>query len=76
MKAMIFHRGREMAHPEVGREKMKRLLKDVAEYAHVETPPRMEANILLALLAPKKVAPRRSEAGSQAPAKETSSQQP
>lgn len=54
VKAMIFHRGREMAHQEVGRAKMERLLKDVAEHAQVEMFPRMEANILLALLAPKK----------------------
>jgi translation initiation factor IF-3 len=54
VKAMIFHRGREMAHQDVGRAKMDRLLKDVGEHALVEFGPRMEANILLALLAPKK----------------------
>jgi translation initiation factor IF-3 len=54
VKAMIFHRGREMAHQDVGRAKMDRLLKDIMEYALVEFGPRMEANILLALLAPKK----------------------
>jgi translation initiation factor IF-3 len=54
VKAMIFHRGREMAHQEVGRAKMARLLEDVAEHAQVEIPPRMEANILVAMLAPKK----------------------
>jgi len=57
VKAMIFHRGREMAHQDVGRAKMERLLKDIMEYALVEFGPRMEANILLALLAPKKGAP-------------------
>ena len=54
VKAMIFHRGREMAHQDVGRAKMERLLKEVNDYALVEFGPRMEANILLALLAPKK----------------------
>jgi translation initiation factor IF-3 len=54
VKAMIFHRGREMAHQEVGRAKMERLLKDIADHALVELGPRMEANILMALLAPKK----------------------
>lgn len=58
VKAMIFHRGREMAHQEVGRAKMERLLKEIAEHAQVELGPRMEANILMALLAPKKGAPR------------------
>ena len=54
VKAMIFHRGREMAHQDVGRAKMDRLLKEITDHAQVEFGPRMEANILLALLAPKK----------------------
>lgn len=54
VKAMIFHRGREMAHQDVGRSKMERLLKEIGDQAQVEFGPRMEANILLALLAPKK----------------------
>jgi translation initiation factor IF-3 len=56
VKAMVFHRGREMAHPEVGRQKMTRLLaeKEIQALGQVETTPRMEANILLAVLAPKK----------------------
>ncbi|HWW51372.1 MAG TPA: translation initiation factor IF-3 [Verrucomicrobiae bacterium] len=72
VKAMIFHRGREMAHQSVGRAKMDRLLKDIIEHAQVEFGPRMEANILLALLAPKKGAvatpprPVQSAAGGQA----------
>jgi len=54
VKAMIFHRGREMAHQEVGRAKMNRLLQEIADHALVEIGPRMEANIMMALLAPKK----------------------
>ena len=54
VRAMIFHRGREMAHQEVGRAKMDRLLKDIVDHALVELGPRMEANILMALLAPKR----------------------
>jgi translation initiation factor IF-3 len=54
VRAMIFHRGREMAHQEVGRAKMTRLLGEVVEHAQIETPPRMEGNVLVALLAPKK----------------------
>ena len=54
VKAMIFHRGREMAHQDVGRAKMNRLLMDITDHAQVEFGPRMEANILLAVLAPKK----------------------
>ena len=54
VKAMIFHRGREMAHQEVGRAKMHRLLGEIADHALVEIGPRMEANVLMALLAPKR----------------------
>lgn len=54
VKAMIFHRGREMAHQEVGRAKMTRLLGEIADHALVEIGPRMEANVLMALLAPKR----------------------
>jgi translation initiation factor IF-3 len=63
VKAMIFHRGREMAHKEVGQGKMQRLLADIADHAIVEFSPRMEANILLALLAPKKGASKSAQAG-------------
>lgn len=54
VKAMIFHRGREMAHQEVSRAKMDRLLMEIIDVAAIELGPRMEANILMALLAPKK----------------------
>jgi translation initiation factor IF-3 len=68
VKAMIFHRGREMAHQEVGRAKMERLLKEIGEHAQVEMGPRMEANILMALLSPKKGAPTKSPGGKEAAA--------
>jgi translation initiation factor IF-3 len=51
---MIFHRGREMAHQEVGRAKMDRLLLEIGDQGQIETMPRMEGNVLVALLAPKK----------------------
>ena len=54
VRAMIFHRGREMAHQEVGRAKMTRLLGEIGDAGSIETMPRMEGNVLVALLAPKK----------------------
>ncbi len=54
VRAMIFHRGREMAHQEVGRAKMTRLLNEIGDFTQIETMPRMEGNVLVALLAPKK----------------------
>jgi translation initiation factor IF-3 len=68
VKAMIFHRGREMAHQDVGRAKMDRLLKEIIDHAQVEFGPRMEANILLALLAPKKGAAAPPPRSAQQPA--------
>src|SRR6201996_9143705 len=57
VRAMIFHRGGEMAHQEEGRAKMTRRLGEITEYGRIETSPRMEGNVLVALLARKKVVP-------------------
>src|SRR6516165_2965044 len=59
VRAMIFHRGREMAHQEVGRAKMDRLLLEIGDQGQIETMPRMEGNVLVTLLAPKKGAATR-----------------
>ena len=56
VKAMIFHRGREMAHQDVGPNEDEPPAERIVDHALVEFGPRMEANILLALLAPKKTA--------------------
>src|SRR2546425_10013299 len=63
VRAMIFHRGREMAHQEVGRAKMNRLLMEIGDQGQIETMPRMEGNVLVALLAPKKGVPVAKPAG-------------
>ena len=63
VRAMIFHRGREMAHQEVGRAKMDRLLTEIGDQGQIETLPRMEGNVLVALLAPKKGAASSRSAG-------------
>jgi len=65
VRAMIFHRGREMAHQEVGRAKMNRLLVEIGEFCQIETMPRMEGNVLVALLAPKKGVPIPKNIGQQ-----------
>jgi translation initiation factor IF-3 len=52
-----------MAHQEVGRSKMNRLLNEIGEHGQIETMPRMEGNVLVALLAPKKGAPVAKPAG-------------
>src|SRR5207237_10505898 len=54
VKATIFFRGREMAHTNLGRVVLERLLKEVGDRAIVEFRPRMEGNTLHAILAPPK----------------------
>ena len=54
VKATIFFRGREMAHPEIGRRILERLIEDLAEVATPETTPRQEGNQMHTILAQKK----------------------
>jgi len=53
VKATIFFRGREMAHPEFGRHILDRLVEDLSEIASQETMPRMEGNQMHTILASK-----------------------
>jgi translation initiation factor IF-3 len=54
VKATIFFRGREMAHPEIGHKILMRLIGDLAEVATPETNPRMEGNQMHTILTAKK----------------------
>lgn len=58
VKATIFFRGREMAHPEIGHRILQRLIADLAEVATPETMPRMEGNQMHTILTAKKGAPK------------------
>ncbi len=53
VKATIFFRGREMAHPEIGFRILKRLVDELAEVAVAETVPRREGNTMHTILAQK-----------------------
>ena len=53
VKASIRFRGREMGHPEIGLESMKRFAEACAEYANVEKPAKMEGRNMMMFLAPK-----------------------
>src|SRR5438105_9874164 len=57
VKASLRFKGREMAHRDLGRAVINRLIRDVAEKAIVEFAPPMEGNTMHAVLAPKKVEP-------------------
>ncbi len=53
VKAVIFFRGREIAHPEIGRRILERLIQEVSEVAIAENMPRMEGNSMHVILGPK-----------------------
>ena len=53
VKVPIRFRGREMGHPEIGLETMKRFAEVCSEVANVEKPAKMEGRHMLMFLAPK-----------------------
>ena len=53
VKATIFFRGREMAHPEIGRRILERLVEELADVAVAESMPRLEGNQMHTILSRK-----------------------
>lgn len=53
VKVSIRFRGRELGHPEIGHEAMKKFAEACAEFASVERPSKMEGWHMLMFLAPK-----------------------
>jgi translation initiation factor IF-3 len=53
VKATVFFRGREMAHPEIGRRILERLIGELAEVAVAESMPRQEGNQMHTILTQK-----------------------
>ena len=54
VKATVFFRGREMAHPEIGNRIMTLLIEDLADVALPETMPRQEGNQMHTILSQKR----------------------
>lgn len=54
VKVSIMFRGREMAHPELGRALLERVVKELENESAVEQQPRMEGRNMFLLLGPKK----------------------
>ena len=52
VKINMFFRGREMAHKELGRNILERMIKDVAEHVVPEKSPSMEGRVMYILLNP------------------------
>ena len=57
VKASLRFRGREMAHQNLGRDVLDRLVKDVGDKGIVEFRPRMEGNTMHVILAPPRQTP-------------------
>ena len=55
VKVSVRFRGREMAHPELGQENLKRFIDAVSEYGAVDKPPKMEGRSLAVFISPKPV---------------------
>ncbi len=74
VKATVFFRGREIAHPEIGRRILERLVAELTEHAIAETMPRLEGNQMSTILTQRpgrKV--EKAPAGSRAGAAEAAS---
>ena len=54
IKAFIRFKGRQMAHPELGKDVLIKFAEALEEYAVIETQPKMEGRQMYMLLAPKK----------------------
>ena len=54
IKVNMFFRGREVAHSEIGRGIINRLIEEIAEVGKIEAPPRLEGKNLNLYLSPKK----------------------
>jgi translation initiation factor IF-3 len=54
VKITIRFRGREMAHQELGRAMVDKIVADIAEEAVIEQYPRMEGRLMVMMVAPKK----------------------
>jgi len=53
VKCTVIFRGRELAHKELGRKLMERLIEDLEDEANVEVPIRSEGRTMMMVLAPK-----------------------
>jgi translation initiation factor IF-3 len=54
VKATIFFRGRENAHPEIGRRVLQRLIEDLSQVAIAESEPQKEGNQMHTILSAKR----------------------
>ncbi|HEX5949693.1 MAG TPA: translation initiation factor IF-3 [Actinomycetota bacterium] len=67
VKVTIMFRGREMAHTELGRKILDRLVEDLKDLAVVESSPKQDGRNMIMVIAPTKKPATRSEAQAPAP---------
>jgi translation initiation factor IF-3 len=70
VKVTIMFRGREMAHPELGKKILDRIAEQVRDLATIESSPRVDGRNMVMVLAPAKkpeVRPARAPAAASAP---------
>jgi translation initiation factor IF-3 len=58
VKATMMFRGRQMAHPELGREVLTRVAQQLEDVGKVESAPMMEARTMTMIVAPRVTQPR------------------
>lgn len=68
VKLTVMFRGREMAHPDIGRDLLLQLADQVGGAAIVEQPPRLEGRNMTMMLTPKKAPGSNQAPGNQPPA--------
>ena len=68
VKVTIMFRGREMAHTELGRRILDRLVEDLKDLAVVDAFPKQEGRNMIMVIAPVKRAPERTTSSAPAPA--------
>ena len=58
-RVTIMFRGREIVHPEIGQEILKKVAEAISDIGQVELPPRMEGKQMFMIVAPGKAPARR-----------------
>ncbi len=71
VKFTVIFRGPELRHKDIGQKQLERFIANLADYAIVDQPPRMEGRRMTMVLEPKKVMPPASpEQGAKSSAKD------
>jgi translation initiation factor IF-3 len=68
VKVTLMFRGREMAHPQIGRQILEQVAEAVREFGQVERMPLLEGRAMTMILAPLKTRPAATPAPTAAPA--------